>query len=51
MEELRLVHVCVNFPHPLSPLLSFSLTSIMSTGKEQTIDSQHLFIFICSEYH
>ena len=27
-----------------------SLISIMSTGKEQTIDSQHLFIFSCSEY-
>ena len=25
--------------------LSFSLTSIVSTGKERTIDSQHLFIF------
>ena len=36
------------FSSPFKPFvefLSFSLTSIVSTGKEQTIDSQHLFYF------
>ena len=45
MEELRVVHVhvCVSFPDawstliPLLTFFSFSLISIMSTGKEQTI--------------
>ena len=49
LEELRLVNICVNFPHAQSfaDFMEFfsSLISIMSTGKEQTIDSQHLFIY------
>ena len=40
LEESRRVHVCVNFPHArlvLCRFLSFSLVSIMSTGRDQTI--------------
>ena len=49
LEELRLVHVCANFTHPLSPLLSFFeffsyFDHHQSTEKEQTIDIQHLLI-------
>ena len=43
------MHVCANFTHPLSPLLSFFeffsyFDHHQSTEKEQTIDRQHLLI-------
>ena len=43
------MHVCANFTHPLSPLLSFFeffsyFDHHQSTEKEQTIDIQHLLI-------
>ena len=47
MEELRLVHVCVNFPHPLSPLLSFWVFPLLRSWarerNEQLIVSIYLF--------
>ena len=43
------MHVCANFTHPLSPLLSFFqffsyFDHHQSTEKEQIIDIQHLLI-------
>ena len=47
LEELRLVHVCVNFPHPLSPCWVFpSLRSWARERNKELIVSIYLFSFV-----